>query len=104
MQAENTKKRRKRRSPEEIIAALEREIDRVKTRAQAKELKKSPAHKAALTGLKALDKALGVAADEGETSLQHSLADARKALAGYFENQGLPMPKARMPRGRRPKD
>ena len=99
-----TKKRRKRRSPEEIIADLQEEIRRVRSRQRARELKGSPAHMAALKAIKAIDKALQVAADESETALRHSLADGRKSLASYLEKQGLDLPRANLPKGPRPKE
>ncbi len=101
---EDTVKRRKRRSADEKIADLEREIERIKERAKARELKGSPAHKMTLTSLRGIDKALSIAADEGESGLRHALADARKVLAQYLEEKGMRLPKARMPRGPRPKD
>ena len=101
---EGPRRRRKRRSPEEIISDLQEEIRRVRSRQRARELKESPAHKAALTAIKAIDKALDVAAEESATALRHALADGRKSLAAYLEKQGLQMPKANLPKGPRPKD
>ena len=95
--------RRKRRTPEEIIADLQAEIERVKSRAAQKEIKQSPAHKAALNVVRSLAKASDGAKEEGETALAHALADAREPLAKYFEEQGVELPKTRRPRGRRPK-
>ena len=96
-------RRRKRRTPDEIIADLQEEIRRVRARQKARELKESPAHKTALAALKALDKALDVAAEENETALRHALADGRKALGAYLEKQGVRLPKANLPKGPRPK-
>ena len=98
------KKRRKRRTPEEIIADLQEEIRRVRARQKARELKSSPAHKAAVLALKAIDKALNVAAEESETGLRHALADGRKSLAAYLEKKGLELPKANLPKGPRPRE
>jgi len=95
--------RRARRSPEEMIADLEAKIREVKNRAQAKELKQSPSVKEAMKVVRGVDKALEVAAEEGNNALRHALADARKPLAEFLEGQGLKLPKARMPRGRKPK-
>lgn len=97
------KKRRRRRSPDEIIADLQEEIRRVRARQTARELKRSPSHKAALSVVKTIDKALILAADEGETALRHALADARKAMAGYLEDKGVRLPKANLPKGPRPR-
>jgi len=99
-----SRKRRKRRSPEEIISDLQEEIQRVRSRQKARELKESPAHKAALVALKALDKALKTAAEEGETGLRHALADGRKALGAHLEKLGVSLPKANLPKGPRPKE
>jgi hypothetical protein len=95
--------RRARRSPEEMIADLEAKIREVKNRAQAKELKQSPSVKEAMKVVRGVDKALEVAAEEGNNALRHALADARKPLAEFLEGQGLKLPKARVPRGRKPK-
>ena len=95
--------RRARRSPEEMIADLEAKIREVKQRAQAKELKQSPSMKAAMSTVRSLDKALDAAAEDGNNALRHALADARKPLAEFLEGQGLKLPKARAPRGRKPK-
>jgi len=96
-------KRRKRRSPDEIIADLQDEIRRVRARQKARELKESPAHKAALAAVRSMDKALDAAAEEGETALRHALADGRKALGTYLETQGVRLPKANLPKGPRPR-
>lgn len=95
--------KRRRRSPDQIIADLQDEIRRVRARQKAKELKGSPAHKAAIAAVKSLDKALRAAADEGETALRHALADGRKSLGAYLEGQGMVLPKANLPKGPRPK-
>lgn len=86
-----------------MIADLEAKIREVKNRAQAKELKQSPSVKEAMKVVRGVDKALEVAAEEGNNALRHALADARKPLAEFLEGQGLKLPKARVPRGRKPK-
>lgn len=95
--------RRKRRSPEELIADLQRKIDEVQRRKAAREMKQSPAVKHGLGAVRAIDAALDLAAEEQNSHLRHALADARRPLVSFFENQGLKLPKARTPRGRRPK-
>lgn len=97
------RRRRKRRSAEEIIADLQEEIRRVRARAIAKELKQSPAYKAAISAVRALDKALAAAADESNTAMRHALATGRKELGTYLEEHGLRLPKARLPKGPRPR-
>ena len=96
------RKRRKRRTADEIIADLEAEIQRVRERQKQKELKTSPSTKAAIGALKSIDKALDVAATDGNGVLRHTLAEARRTLGGYLEQQGMTLPKAKLPRGRKP--
>ena len=98
------KQRRKRRTADEIISDLQEEIRRVRDRQKSKELRDSPAHKAAIAALKAVDRALDIAADQNETTLRHVLADGRKPLGEHLEKLGLRLPKANLPKGRRPKD
>ena len=95
--------RRPRRTPEQIIEDLQRQIREVKDRAAARELKKSPAINASLAAVKALDKALDLAADEENGALRHALADARKPLGEHLMELGMKLPKPRLPKGRRPK-
>jgi uncharacterized membrane-anchored protein YjiN (DUF445 family) len=100
---EGSTRRRKRRAPEEIIQDLQEEIRRVRARMVARQLKQSPAHKASLSAIRSIDKALASAAEEGATTLRHALADARKSLGAYLEEQGLRLPKANLPKGPRPR-
>ena len=98
-----SRKKRVRRTPEQIIADLQTEIQRLRNRQKARELKQSPSFRSAMSALKSIDKALDVAAEAGETATRHALADARRALAGHLEKQGLELPKANLPKGPRPK-
>ncbi len=86
--------KRKRRSPDEIIADLQDEIRRVRSRQRASELKESPSHKAALSVLKGIDKALELATKEKATALRRALTDTRKALAAYFQKRGVELDQA----------
>jgi len=97
------RKKRRRRNDEELIHDLQEKIRQVKNRQAAREMQKSPTLKAAMAALRSLDRGLAVAADEGDTMLRHVLADARRPLAAYLEESGFKLPKARLPRGRRPK-
>ena len=97
-------KRRKRRTPEEMIADLQKQIEEVKARAAARDMTRSPAVKMTLTVVKNLDKALELADEESESVLRHALADARKPLASFLGSKGIKLPKARVPRGRKPKE
>jgi len=103
MAASQPRKRRTRRSPEQIIADLQAEIQRVKERQVARELKQSPAHKSSLAAIKSIDKALEAAAKEGLTPLRHVLADARKTLGTYLEERGVRLRKVKLPKGPRPR-
>lgn len=95
--------KRHRRTDEELIADLQAKIREIEMRKKARELKQSPAIKALDKAIKAIDAALDVAAEQEETLLRHVLADARRPLVEYAEKNGLPVGKARLPRGRRPK-
>ena len=96
-------KKRRRRSPEEIIDDLQEEIKRLRAKATAKALKESPSIKLTLAAVKNIDKALDAAAEESNTPLRHALADARRSLGEYLEGQGMKLPKARLPKGPRPR-
>lgn len=96
------KAKRKRRSPEEMIADLQRKIEDVKARAAAKEFEDSPSMKRTMTIIRSMGKAMDEAQRERNGALRHALADAHKVLAAHLESQGVKPPKPRMPRGRRP--
>ena len=98
-----TSKKRHRRTDEELIEDLKKRIKELKTRQESRRLKESPSIKAALSAVRWIDKALDEAADESNTHLRHALADSRKPLEEYLMSEGLRLPKARKPRGRRPK-
>jgi hypothetical protein len=95
--------KRHRRTDEELIRDLQEKIRQVRERRGRRELQASPPLKAALGVVRAIDKALEKSAEAGDTLLRHVLADARKPLAQYLEGLGFGLPKARLPRGRRPK-
>lgn len=97
-------RKRKRRSDEELIRDLQDKIRQVKERAQSREMKQSPPLRAAFGALRSIDRALEAAAEESETLLRHVLADARRPLADFLETRGVRVPKANLPRGRRPRD
>ncbi|MEX1024974.1 MAG: hypothetical protein WD226_07845 [Planctomycetota bacterium] len=99
----NRKKRGPSRSPEERIRELQEKIADIERRKKTKELKKSPGAQQAITIIRALNKGLKVAEEEGDTSLKRSLAEAHGQVAAYLETQGMKVPKARRPRGRKPK-
>jgi len=94
--------KRIRRNDEQLIADLKERIKELRARQDAREIKRSPAIKAALAAVRFLDKALEAAALEGSSPLRHALADSRKPLADFLTSMGVRLPKARLPRGRRP--
>ena len=87
--------KRYRRTPEEQIADLKAQIEKVKSRAAAKKAKASPELKHTLEAVRQIDKALETAKDRTHRS---ALSESRDALAGYLKLEGLPMPKRRGPR------
>lgn len=96
--------KRQHRTPEQKIEDLHAEIERIKSRQAARELKQSEAYKLCLMAVRSLDKALESAREEGHSALGHVLSDAREPLAQHLGEQGVELPKARRPRGRRPKN
>jgi len=102
--AKKKAKKRHRRTDEELIEDLKNRIAELKQRQDARRLKESPTIKATMTAVKWIDKALDLAAQENDTRLRHILADGRKPLETYLTGEGLKVPKANLPRGRRPKD
>lgn len=100
--SESEQKRRIRRTPEQLIADLQAQIRDVKARANAKEMKTSPAIKKTVSALRALDRGMDLAHEEGNKLLHHALADSRKGLAEFLVKQGMKVPKPRLPRGRKP--
>jgi len=93
-------KKRKRRTLEELIADLESEKTDLLERLKARELKTSPAHKLALSAVKAIDRSSSLAVEEGQTELRHVLAEARDRLVPYLELRGVRLGKTRRPRPR----
>lgn len=93
-----------RRTAEERIAELQKKIEAIKNRETAKELKKSDAHKKALSLVRQVDKCIDLAQEESNTTLHHALVSAREPLAAHLEAEGLKLPKPRKPRGRKPKN
>lgn len=94
--------KRQRRSYDERVAALKAQIAQLQQRKEASEMKKDPALRQSLSLVRAIDKALDTATAAGH-DVRHAIAATRKPLADYLEGQGLRLPKARMPRGRKPK-
>ena len=95
--------KRYRRTDDELIKDLQARIQEVKNRQKARDLQKSPTIKATAAALKAVDRALAIAEEADDNVVRHVLADARRPLAAYLEKNGVPTPKVKLPRGRRPK-
>ena len=97
--------RSQRRSSEEILAGLQEEIRRVRTRA-ARTAAEAPsdALKAAIRAVRAIDDALAAAAAERDAVLRRALADARRSLAAQLSKRGVPVAKVALPRGPRPRE
>jgi len=83
---------RTRRTPEQIIADLEAKIEDVKTRAKRREVKKSSAVRQLLAAVKAIDKGIAAAIEEGNVTLKKTLAEGREPLAAYLALEGLKVP------------
>ena len=94
--------KRPRRSFEERMAALKSQMALLERRKATAEMKKDPALSQSLNIVRSLDKALNAANETGH-EVRHAIAAARKPLCEYLESQGVKLPKARMPRGRKPK-
>ena len=97
---EATKKKHNRRTPEQIVADLQAQIERVKQRAAAKEARQDPAVKLTAQAVRAIHKALGEAQ---EPELVQALEAAKGALAGYLDGKGLRVLKPGKKRGKREK-
>jgi hypothetical protein len=87
-------KKRYRRTSEEQIADLQKEIERLKTRAKAKKAKQSPELKNVIAAVRSLDKA----AETKDKALKKAVTDARGSLTSYLKLEGIPLPKKRRPR------
>lgn len=92
------KKKRSRRTPEQIIADLEEKIARTKARAAAKEAKATPDGQGLISAIRALDRAARVATEEGNDSAVTALDSARAILAPALIEMGLRVPVPRGPR------
>jgi hypothetical protein len=101
--ADGGRARRVRRTEEQLIRDLEAKLASLRERAEAREVKSSPAIQATLAALRAIDKAVEAATQEEDTALRHVLADARAPLEGHLDQHGIRIPKTRRPKGPRPR-
>ena len=92
-----TKRNRKRRTPDQIVADLEAEIERVKARAAAKEAKQSAEGKAFIAAVKALDKAMETAKTE---DVHRALEAARVPISEQMIRMGIRLSSRRRARSR----
>ena len=95
-----TTKKRNRRTPDQIIADLEVKIAQVKARAAAREAKAAPEGKAFLAAVKAMDKAIEAAGENGNEELVRVLEAARAPMSEQMIKMGLRMPDRKARRGR----
>jgi hypothetical protein len=95
------KKTRNRRSADQIVADLQAEIDRVKARAAAKQAKATDEGKALLLAVKAVDKAIAVAAEVRNEGLVRALEASRAPLSEQVVAMGIRLPDSKARRGGR---
>ena len=86
-----TATKRKRRSPEEMIADLEAQISQVRTRAERRRTKADPALRHVSAALASIDKALDVSED---IATRQALDEARVTLSAILSLNGA-VPKTR---------
>jgi hypothetical protein len=93
------KKPRVRRTPEQIVADLQAEIERVQRRAAAREVRKTDEGRAFIVAVRALDKAGRAAVEAGDEAMARVLESARATLGEHLVAMGVRVPTSR--RGRR---
>jgi hypothetical protein len=98
--ATDSKKPRKQRTPEQIVADLEAEIADVRKRAAVREAKAAPEGKLFLAAVKAADKALDEARDAGNREMIQALETARAALGEQLVRMGVRAPQSRKRRAK----
>ncbi len=81
-----TTKKRNRRTPEEKIADLQAEIEKIKERAAQAKAKKDPALRHISSAVRAIDKA---AAETKDSATRTALAEARGTLASCLALHGV---------------
>ncbi len=82
--------KRKRRSPQEMIADLEAQVARIRARAERRKAKKDPTLRHIAAAVRSIDKALGEAED---VATRQALDEARATL-GAVLSLSAAMPKA----------
>jgi hypothetical protein len=99
----NVANKRQRRSPEQLIADLEKRINEIKRRAEQRKARKSPALRHMTAALRSIDKAISESED---STTRKALDEARSTLSACLALNGVAVPGGRGgagggPRGRR---
>ena len=79
-------KKRNRRAPEDLVAALEAKIEAIKARAERKRAKANPAIRYTVAAVRNMDKAMSAADD---AVLRRALEEAHGGLTAYLKLQGI---------------
>lgn len=79
-------KKRQRRAPEDLIAALQSKIEAIKARAERKRARSNPSIRYTTAAVRNIDKAMASADD---AVLRRTLEEARGSLAAYLTMQGV---------------
>lgn len=79
-------KKRNRRAPEDLVAALEAKIASIKARAERKRAKANPAIRYTVAAVRNIDKAMATADD---AVLRSALEEAHGGLTAYLKLQGV---------------
>lgn len=79
-------KKRQRRAPEELVAALQAKIEAIKARAERKRAKSDPSVRYTVAAVRNMDKATAATADP---VLKRALEEARGSLTAYLSLQGV---------------
>jgi hypothetical protein len=95
--------KRTHRPVDDRVAELEQKIAAIKARAAAKQAKAQPEGKALLVAVKALDKAIVVAAEVRNDGLVRALEASRAPLSEQVVALGIRLPDAKAKRERRRK-
>ncbi len=85
----NAASSRTRRSPEQLIADLQKKIESIKARAEQKKVRQNPVLKHVRAALKGVDQALSVAEDR---TTRDALNEARSALSALLSLNGVVAP------------
>ena len=94
-------KKRTRRTPDQMIADLQKEIERVKARAAQAKVKKDPALKHISAAVRSIDKAAGATSD---AAIRKALGEARATVAACLKLAGAaPSTDTLIPRQRGPR-